>query len=275
MYISHSTTSRNVAALEESLNVRLFSREGRSVRLTDAGQLLYREGRALLQKAEELEDSIRNVSKGFWGKLKIASVNLDSSELSDIYKKFCFSYPNVVFGIYKSGLSDVFGLVNTGGADIGISFSYVLPKNTEDFEFKKVATEKFCVVVPEKHPLAGRGSVSLSELRNLNYVSVGEQRSEFTKTIEETLLRGRAKNGILSVPTLESLFLQVRNGNGISLVPYPIAREYGTGCSILDLEDLNSCFDVVVFWRKDSENPSLSLFAELVTGSLDRQEEKA
>ncbi len=274
MYISHSTTSRNVAALEESLNVRLFSREGRSVRLTDAGQLLYREGQSLLQKAEELEDTVRNVSKGFLGKLKVASVNLDSSELSAIYKEFCFNFPNVVLGIYKSGLSDIYGLVNTGGADLGVSFSYVLPKNIEYFEIKKVATEKFCAVLPAGHPLAGRGSVMASELRDLSYVSVGEQRSEFTKTIEDTLLRGRAKSGILSVPTLESLFLQVRNGNGISLVPYPIAREYGAGCDILEVADLNSCFDVVVFWRKDNSNPSLPLFTALMANNPDLNRER-
>lgn len=275
MYISHSTTSRNVAALEETLNVKLFTREGRGVRLTNAGQMLFCEGRELLQKAEELENTVRTVSKGFMGKLKVASVNLDSGELSDIYKKFCLTYPDVVLGIYKSGLSDVSGLVDSGGADIGVSFSYALPKNYENFEFRKVADESFCAVVPAEHPLAARGSVSLSELRDLNYVSVGEQRSEFTKKIEETLLNGRARSKIMSVPTLESLFLQVRNGNGISLVPYPVAREYGAGCDLLELSDLNSCFGVVVFWRKDSDNPSLSLFTELLTQNPERREEKA
>jgi len=275
LYISHSTTSRNVAALEESLNVRLFSREGRSVRLTDAGQLLYREGQSLLQKAEELENEVRNAYRGFSGKLKVASVNLDSIELSDVYKEFCLQCPDVVLGIYKSGLSEIFGQVNSGGADLGVTFSYVLPKDTENFEIRKVATEKFCAIVSEGHPLAKRGSVKAEELRDLSYVSVGEQRSEFSRRIEDTLLRGRARSSILSVPTLESLFLQVRNGNGISLVPYPIAREYGSGCDILEVEDLNSCFDVVVFWRKDNPNPTLSLFIGLMTGKGDPKKVKA
>jgi len=275
LYISHSTTSRNVAGLEESLNVKLFSREGRSVRLTDAGQLLYREGQSLLQKAKELENEVRHVDRGFSGKLKVASVNLDSDELSDVYKEFCLQFPDVVLGIYKSGLSEVLGQVNLGGADLGVTFSYVLPKDTENLEIRKVATEKFCAIVSLGHPLAKRGSVKAEELRGLNYVSVGEQRSEFSRKIEESLLRGRAKNGILSVPTLESLFLQVRNGNGISLVPYPIAREYGSGCDILEVEDFNSCFDVVVFWRKDNPNPSLSLFTELMTDKIESEEVKA
>ena len=68
LYISHSTTSRKVAALEESLNVRLFERDTRSVRLTEAGKLLYNESRMLLQRVEEIESAVRNVGNGYSGR---------------------------------------------------------------------------------------------------------------------------------------------------------------------------------------------------------------
>lgn len=269
MYISHSTTSRNVSALEESLNVRLLIRDSRGIKLTEAGNLLYHDGQILLQKAQELETAVKNAESGSEGGLSVASVKLYSRELSDAYGEFCFHYPNVVLGIYHHELSEVFSLVNRGEQDLGITFSYSLPKELEDFEVRKVTQEKYCVVVPRGHPLASKKTVRVSELREVNYVSVGLQRSEFTRNLEEEILKDRPKSEILSVPTLESLFLQVRSGNGISLVPYPMALEYGENCAVLDIEDIDTRFEIVVFWRKDNENPSLQHLTNLIEKEQD------
>ena len=60
MYISRSTVSRAVASLEASLDVRLFERTSRSVRLTKAGRLLCREGEGFLQRADQLREAVQN-----------------------------------------------------------------------------------------------------------------------------------------------------------------------------------------------------------------------
>lgn len=264
MYISHSTTSRNVAALEESLGVQLLVRDSRSVKLTAAGELLLREGRMLLQKMEEIENAVRSTGTGAAGRLTIASANICSDFMASKYKEFCRRYPDVIFGIYHKELSEIVGQVMYGEADLGVSFSYVMPLDMKAFDAQRVSKEKFCAIVPLDHHLSHKKTVKAEELANENYVSVGEQRSEFTKKIEDAVLRGRTGSGVLSVPTLESLFMQVQSGNGISLVPYPMAREYGTNCAILDVEDLDTNFYIVVFWLKNNDNPSLRLFCELM-----------
>jgi len=264
MYISHSTTSRNVAALEEDMEVQLLVRDSRRVHTTPAGDILFKEGQQLLQSAQELEDAVKNAGKGYAGRLSIVSVNLYSHELQGGYKEFCSRYPDIVLAMYHREMSEIYAQVWSEEADLGVTFSYALPEDMEGFEHRSIAAEKFCAVVPLEHPLSQKKSVCLSELRSTAYVSVGEQRSGFTRKLEEAVLQGRAKGEILSVPTLESLFLQVRSGNGISLVPYPIAREYGTNCAILEVEDLDSSFDVVLFWRKENENPSLPRLLELI-----------
>lgn len=266
MYISHSTTSRNVSALEDALGIRLLDRDSRGLRLTQAGRLFYSEGKLLLEKTEELENKVRNAESGETGKLSVASVYLYSGELNKIYGAFCSRYPNVVLGIYHNELSEVHSLVGKGEMDLGVTFSYALPKNPEDFEFRSVAEEKFCVVCSETHTLALKKSVKASELGVESYVGVGEQRSGFARRLEEEVLKNKPEREILSVPTLESLFLQVRNGNGISLVPYPMAREFGKNCAALDIEDVDTRFDIVVFWRRDNNNLSLPLFTRLLTG---------
>ena len=60
LYISHSTTSRAVAALEEELGVKLLERGSHSIKLTPAGELLLREAKSLLDAAEAIADKVRN-----------------------------------------------------------------------------------------------------------------------------------------------------------------------------------------------------------------------
>ena len=61
LYISHSTTSRAVAALEEELGVKLLERGSHCVRLTPAGELLLREAKSLLEAADTIADKVKNV----------------------------------------------------------------------------------------------------------------------------------------------------------------------------------------------------------------------
>ena len=58
LYISHSTVSRTVAALERELGVQLFVRSNRRQRLTGAGQLLADEARMLLAQADALREKL-------------------------------------------------------------------------------------------------------------------------------------------------------------------------------------------------------------------------
>lgn len=58
LFISHSTTSRAVSALEEELGTPLLRRGNRVLGLTEAGELLRCEGGELLRRAEELKARI-------------------------------------------------------------------------------------------------------------------------------------------------------------------------------------------------------------------------
>ena len=64
LYISHSTTSRCVSALEEELGVRLLERGNRVLGLTAAGELLRREGERLLEQSDALADQLRSMGGG-------------------------------------------------------------------------------------------------------------------------------------------------------------------------------------------------------------------
>ena len=62
LYTSHSTVSRAVSALEKELGVPLLVRSNRLLGLTPAGELLLREGKALLAAADGLCEKVKELA---------------------------------------------------------------------------------------------------------------------------------------------------------------------------------------------------------------------
>lgn len=63
LYISHSTVSRAVSALEEELGVALFERGNRVFALTRAGETLLQESEVLLAAAGEAAERVRRAGE--------------------------------------------------------------------------------------------------------------------------------------------------------------------------------------------------------------------
>ncbi|MBQ3210170.1 MAG: LysR family transcriptional regulator [Oscillospiraceae bacterium] len=63
LYISHSTTSRAVSALEKELDVKLFERNNHIVALTPAGQVMLEEAEKLLRAMDESVERVKAASE--------------------------------------------------------------------------------------------------------------------------------------------------------------------------------------------------------------------
>ena len=76
LHKSQSAVTYAIQKLEEQLDVALFEIRGRKAELTEAGQILYRRGRALLDEAVRVETSAKAVSAGWEPQLRIVSDTL-------------------------------------------------------------------------------------------------------------------------------------------------------------------------------------------------------
>lgn len=263
LYISHSTTSRNVSALEEDLGVMLLMRNNKTVRLTSAGEILYREGQKLLKKVEAVENAVRNAGMGMSGKLSVASAGQYTSDLWVGVGDFCKKYPEISVALYQRTAEEVFQQVESGEADVGLSFSYAAPADVSELIVEPVAAERFCFVVAADHVLAQKKSVRPEEIQALNYFALPTGENENSWNVPETI-SAIIPSAVTHVPTIESLFLQIRSGNGVSILPRPLVGDFGAGCAMVDVDGVESSFDVVMLWRKDNFNPCIPLLADIL-----------
>src|SRR2546423_2441405 len=69
--LTASAVSRAIAQLERELRVALFYRTTRSLKLTDDGEELYRRGRELLEKLDDIETAVWRAPDRLGGTLRV------------------------------------------------------------------------------------------------------------------------------------------------------------------------------------------------------------
>ena len=96
-FISQSAISQQINVLEEDLGVKLLKREKRRFSLTPAGEYLYRNSPAILEKVDELRRETVRIGQDEEVPLKIGYlIGYEGKELQDTIFDFTEQYPEVV-----------------------------------------------------------------------------------------------------------------------------------------------------------------------------------
>ncbi len=96
LHLSQSAVSRQIRALEESLNTTLFHRHARGLILTEQGELLFDATRAMSKRLDTAAARIRDSEEEVFGQLRVTTTIAFGSlwlapRLSKLYEK----YPNL------------------------------------------------------------------------------------------------------------------------------------------------------------------------------------
>ncbi|PID03436.1 MULTISPECIES: LysR family transcriptional regulator [unclassified Sporosarcina] len=162
-FISQPSLSKSVKRLENDLNVRLFNRSTRSLRLTDAGDIVYEQGKQILQLLGELPVLLEDLAEGVSGEIKIGMPPLIGTLFfPQIAKNLSRNYPQIKIELHELGAKVVEELVDKGQIDVGI---IVLPTDQDVFHVQPFISDKFFLFVHHEHPFAKQDAVALTELK--------------------------------------------------------------------------------------------------------------
>lgn len=118
MAISTAQVSRQISALENRLNVKLFYRTTRKVSLTEEGRVFYQHCRSVLDGLDAAERAITNFQTTPQGKIKLtASVTYGEQQVLPLVSDFMLQYSEVAVSAYLS--NQQIDLVE-GGYDLAI-----------------------------------------------------------------------------------------------------------------------------------------------------------
>ncbi len=121
LYISQPAISKSITKLEENLNVKLFYRTSRGVRLTKEGMVLYESTKTAFHALHQGEENIRKINELGIGHLRIGvSTTLCKYILLPYLKNFVLSYPHIKITIECQSTLKTLELLEQGKIDVGL-----------------------------------------------------------------------------------------------------------------------------------------------------------
>jgi len=259
LHLSQPPLSRQIAALEKSLGVRLLERHTRHTSLTHAGQRFLEDARATLASFDQACRNARLAEAGELGELKIGfMMHAAFTIVPRITRRFLSSYPQVKVHLMEVIPGTLTNDILDGRFDAGIMFP---PGKTRGLDFRVIHSERLCLAVPTGHPLASRARITPRALRGESLIIAPE---EVSPTLRGAVLGWFRRGGFTPPIRLETQLQQtivslVAEGLGVALVPESMAKLCLAGVEFRPLENAPKIEHAIV-WRPGNLNPSLPLF---------------
>ena len=150
--VAASAISRQIIHLERQLNLSLFERRGRGLRLSSAGEILLHGLKSVVQGHEATLDHLDALRGLKRGRIRIATVeSVSVSALPNLLAHFATDHPGVEVAVTVAGSEAVTDLVRNHDADIGFTFN---PATLEGLAVRLVREMQIGAVMRRDHPLA-------------------------------------------------------------------------------------------------------------------------
>ena len=165
--ITQPALSKSIARLENDLNIKLFTRSGRGLALTEAGSVLYQRGLTLQSAWDEVAKTMAELSNGCGGVVRVCSAGSATQFLlPEVCKRLQRDVPNVKLEI-QIGMNDVlFSLLERHELDIIIG---PLVGYNKPVVQRPVTSDRVVVAASREHPLAGKPA-SLRDLSRYGWI---------------------------------------------------------------------------------------------------------
>ncbi len=220
--LTQPALSRQIKGMEDDLGVALLERGAHSFSLTPAGELLLREGRLLLERADALEQRVRATAKAQTIRVGY-SPSLTAGILSPAIEAFTQVHPKARVELSDMAGNQMIEALQKGTLDVIVTAPPL--KEIPDISWITVQQQAWCVALPRQHALVAKKTLTARDLNDQKLV-VYTQRdypdywSSITGWFKEQGMNARIASECDGVTSLISA---VEAGLGIALVVERIA----------------------------------------------------
>lgn len=173
LQVTTSAVSQQLARLEREVSQRLVERQGRGIRLTEAGTLLARNAGDLLTHVERVEAGLAEHRGAVAGPLAIAAFATAARGLLPGALRYLRSrYPELAVSLSEQEPHEAIPALRRGHLDVAVVQDWADDVLTvpEGLSRRHLLDDSFDVALPVDHPLAGRDSVAVTELAGDDWI---------------------------------------------------------------------------------------------------------
>ena len=233
MNLSQSAISRQISALEESLQVSLFHRHARGLMLSEQGEILFRTVSEILTRLSAAENALLESKERPRGPLKItAPVAIGTTWLTPHMREFCNLYPEIT----PTLLVDDRELdLTMREADVAIR---LWPAKHPDLVQKKLTTLHNSLYASNEYVRTYGAPKKPADLANHRLIAFGEDPKQPFAEVNWILSAGLAKGGnerraSINVNSLYGMLKACQSSIGIAGLPDYIVKNAPTIIRVL------------------------------------------
>ncbi|MCI7170331.1 LysR family transcriptional regulator [bacterium] len=263
LFVTQSTLSKAVAALESELKTALIDREAKEFQLTGDGETVFVFASEMLELfAEKTEQLYKELEKNK-EKIKVGITPTSGAMyFSSILYLYKMQNPMSELIIEELHTDEGVARVSDGTLDMSV---VIEPFENEQMEKLTVIESEAVLLVSVEHPLAARDSISLSEIKNEDMLMVGNN-----YMFHDFLINKYREIGCEPVVTMESnqwefLFDMVSDNHGIIIFPRPLIEKYqNSRVKQIHIDKPEFSWKLSLIRRKDREmTPAMQRFWDL------------
>ncbi len=254
LFISQSTLSRHLTAMEHELGYPLLITSSHGTRLTPEGEDTLQTFRGMLRDYEALLSRNQMANSTYTGTIRFGMMYylLDEGYV-DFIENFQNKYPGVeVICLTNYQPQMLYDDLLYGKVDIA-TLSKGYGSLSANLRFQRIKTISTVVMVKDTSPLAARSSLRLDDLKGMSHVRL--KRDHYSDTqIQDMLQRHHFKPDTeIYTDNIETVPSKIRHSNAFHITGNTCRKQQAKGISYIPLDEKQSSFDmgIMAINRKD------------------------
>lgn len=220
MFVSQAAVSRQIAALEEELGVKLFARKYRRLSLTGAGEILLE---LFIRHGQEFQETLAEAKKHQHADSLSLNIGfLEGVDMDSIYLSVMdFARQNPEHRLNNSivNISDLIKGVTDGTYDLVFTFHQELRGN-QYIQAIPALSARFQFFISADHPLAKKKDLSVKDLAGETFAAPISDTDFVRKEYGNRLhsISGFIPKRLICKPNLDSVMAEVRYNNCVAML---------------------------------------------------------
>lgn len=262
--IAQPAVSQQIRQLERSVGARLFDRDHRSVRLTDAGVAFVEPCRQILAAVDGAVQQARNAGTGEFGRIRIGyNAGFAGDHFVEIVRAVHAAYPGLELIVDTSRTNtELRRLVGEGRLDVAVVGGAAAEDGLVHHVF---ATVGLGVVLPVGHRLTGAPAASIDDLRDETFILVRPAPGRTLRSIVEELCeQARFRPAqVIEVQDATSVVTLASAGVGVAFATHP--SDATSPATVVRLPIIESPpIPIGIVWRAGSDSAALRNVIDVV-----------
>jgi DNA-binding transcriptional LysR family regulator len=267
LHIAQPPLSQQIMNLEEELGLKLFDRKKRGIQMTDAGVYFLKEAQQVLAHVEQAAATARRVYRGESGRLVVGFVgSVVYTFLPAGLRSFRVQFPDVELVLHELNTAEQIKALHAKRIDVGFLY---LGSPDRALASKLIVQAPLMVVLPKKHPLAGRASIHFKELAQEPFIANTRSTEPIVRDafISMCHTAGFSPKITQEAGQVQTVLGLVASGLGVCLLPDFIKNIKRPDVVYVPLAGSPLTVRLAVMWRNDTSSNLVKSFVKEIESS--------